>query len=417
MPTGAVKVAEKTYRKGRGVFWQSMYGFPTKGMKVIAVTGTNGKTTTVSYINAMLKEAGFRTAAYTTVYVEVAGKHEPNRTHMTVSSEKAVQRFFAEARAAGCDWVVMEITSHSLDQERGRGIKAEVAVVTNLTQEHLEYHKTMENYAAAKVRLLGPPYSPKHCVLNADDKWFEYFNNRAKGKVIAFGESPKADLRLVTHDTSPKGTSVTARYQDQHLAFTSKLVGKFNIYNALAAYGVGLAVDLTPEAIGKGLATLDAIPGRMERIDAGQKFNVFIDFAITPDALKSALESLQEITSGKVSIVFGATGDHDKTKREPMGEVVGKLADRIFLTDEETYTEDPTTIRQQVYEGIKKSKAKAKTTDIADRREAIRQAFRAAKAGDSVLITGMGHYEYRNMGGRKEPWDEREVARQQLKAL
>lgn len=414
MPVNAVKAAEKTYRKGRGVFWQSIYGFPTEGMKVIAVTGTNGKTTTVSYINAMLQSAGLRTAAYTTTYVEIAGKREPNKTHMTVSSERAVQKFFAEARATGVDWIIMETTSHALDQERGRGIRVEVAVLTNLTQEHLDYHKTMENYAAAKARLLAAPYSPKKCVLNADDEWFSYFKQRAGSRVIAYGESPEANLKLKSYELSPQGSSLKASYQGETLACTSQLAGKFNAYNALAACGVGLAIGLDKDQIEKGVASLESVPGRMERIDAGQKFNVFVDFAITPDALENALESLKEVTSGKVSIVFGATGDHDKTKRAPMGEVVGKLADRIFLTDEETYHEDPETIRQQVYEGIKKSKAEAKTTDIADRREAIRQAFRAAEPGDSVLITGMGHYEYRNMGGRKEPWDEREVARELL---
>lgn len=417
LPRSAVKIAEKSYRKGRGMFWQAAYGFPARGIKVIAVTGTNGKTTTASYINSVLQAAGRQTAVYTTAYFEINGQRQPNRTHMTVSSERAVQKFFAEARAADADWAVMEITSHALDQERGRGIKVDVAVVTNLTQEHLDYHKTMENYAAAKARLLGKPYSPKWCVLNTDDKWFGYFKERAEGQVIGFGESSKADLRLTAYDLSPNGSSLTARYQDQHLAFTSQLIGKFNAYNALAAYSVGLAAGLDPEEIGKGIASLESVPGRMEQVNAGQKFNVIVDFALTPDALENVLTALREITPGKVSIVFGATGERDKTKRPPMGEVVGRLADRIFLTDDETYGEDPAAIRDQVYKGIKKAKAESKTEVLDDRREAIRHAFKAAKKGDTVLLTGIGHADYRIMGGRKEPWDEREIAFEELDKL
>jgi UDP-N-acetylmuramoyl-L-alanyl-D-glutamate--2,6-diaminopimelate ligase len=417
LPRKTIKTVEKTYRKGRGVFWQAIYGFPTEGMKVIAVTGTNGKTTTVSYINAMLQNAGLRTAAYTTAYIEMAGKREPNKTHMTVSSERVVQKFFAEARAAGVDWVVMETTSHALDQERGRGVAVEVAVITNLTQEHLDYHKTMENYAAAKARLLKPPYKPRSCVLNADDQWFGYFRQRAGRRVIAYGEGPEANLKLKSYALSPQGSSLTASYQGETLKFTSQLTGKFNAYNALAACGVGLAIGLDKDQIEEGVAALESVPGRMERIDAGQPFSVIVDYAITPDALENVLGALREVTKGKLSIVFGATGDRDKTKRAPMGEVVGRMADRVFLTDDETYTENPASIREQVYEGIKKAGADSKTTVVEDRREAIRQAFQAAKPGDTVLLTGIGHQDYRNMGGRKEPWDEREVAREELSKL
>jgi UDP-N-acetylmuramoyl-L-alanyl-D-glutamate--2,6-diaminopimelate ligase len=415
MPKSATKVAEKTYRKGRGLFWRTVYGFPSRGMKVVAVTGTNGKTTTCSYINQMFNSAGLKTAVYTTAYVEIDGRREPNRTHMTVSSEAAVQKFFAAARKAGVDWVIMEVTSHALDQGRGDGIKAKIAVVTNLTQEHLDYHKTMEAYAEAKARLLNPPYSPKWCILNTDDEWFNFFKDHSGGQVLGYGEKPQADLRLTAYDLSAHGSSLTARYKDEHIAFTSQLIGKFNAYNALAAYGVGLVAGLDKKQIGQGIAALESVPGRMEQVNAGQPFNVIVDYAVTPDALENVLIATKEITKGKVMIVFGATGDRDKTKRAPMGELVAGLADRIFLTDDETYTEDPEAIRAQVYEGVKKAKAESKTTVVADRRKAIKAAFAAARAGDTVLLTGMGHQDYRNMGVKKEAWDEREVAKEELK--
>ncbi|MGI9028309.1 MAG: UDP-N-acetylmuramoyl-L-alanyl-D-glutamate--2,6-diaminopimelate ligase [Candidatus Saccharimonadales bacterium] len=410
----ALRGLETTFRTGRGLFWQTRYGFPARGMRVIAITGTNGKTTTASYINKMLQSASQTTAVLTTAYYEINGEYKPNRTHQTIDKQSIVQKFFNDARAAGVDWVILEVTSHALDQGRIDGVAVEIAVMTNLTQEHLDYHRTMERYAAAKARLFGARYKTKWSILNADDPWFNYFSDRSTGSVISYGENPKADLRLTTYDLSGHGSSLTARYGKEHLAFTSKLIGKFNAYNALAAYGVGIAAGLDKKIIGEGIATLESVAGRMEQVNAGQKFNVIVDYAYTPDALENVLTALQEITKGKVIIVFGATGDRDKTKRAPMGAVVAKRADRIFLTDDETYSEDPTAIRQQVYEGIKQAKAEAKTTIVDDRRSAIQQAFAAAKPADTVLLTGIGHQDYRDMGGRHEPWDEREVAREEI---
>lgn len=414
LPKSVIIVAERSYRKGRGIVWRTRYGFPARGMKVIAITGTNGKTTTASYVNAMLNHAGLKTAVYTTAYLEINGEHTPNRTHMTVSSQAAVQRFFAQARAAQVDWVILEVTSHALDQGRIDGVKIEVAIITNLTQEHLDYHKTMEAYAGAKARLLGTTYGARTCILNADDAWFDFFSAKARGNVVSFGENQAADLQLTDLQLTTEGSRMNVVAAGAATELRSPLIGKFNAYNALAAYGAGLAVGLSPQTASAGIQTLTSVPGRMEPITAGQDFSVVVDFAITPDALENALTALQAVTTGDVIIVFGATGDRDKTKRAPMGEVVGRLADRIFLTDDETYTEDPESIRQQVYEGIETANAQVKTTVVDDRRQAIRQAFAAAKTGDTVLLTGIGNEDYRNMGGQKQPWDERDVARAEL---
>lgn len=396
--------------------WQARYGFPAYGMKIIGVTGTNGKTTTVNYIDSVLKAAGFKTAVYTTVFFEVDGVREPNRSHMTVQSQKSAQAFFAKAKRANVDWVVLELTSQALDQKRIAGFKVEVAVMTNLTQEHLDYHKTMENYAAAKARLFGYEYDAKFCVLNTDDEWFDYFMEKSTGKPITYGTRPSATVRLLDSKLSDQGSAFTVEDEDDSKhALTTKLVGEFNIDNAMAAYGVGRALQLEAEVIAKGIADAEPVEGRMERIDAGQNFDVYVDFAITPDAIQKVLESLHATTKGRVLIVFGATGDRDKEKRPVMGEVAANLADKIYLTDDETYKEDPETIRQAVYAGIEKAKGTKKTEVIPDRREAIQAAFKEAKRGDAVLLTGIGHEDYRNMGGVKEPWDERQVARELLK--
>jgi UDP-N-acetylmuramoyl-L-alanyl-D-glutamate--2,6-diaminopimelate ligase len=416
VPKKGVKALEVSYRWGRGAAWRARYGFPGRKLKIIAVTGTNGKTTTVSYINSVLKAAGLKTAVYTTVYFEVDGKREPNRSHMTVQSQKSAQAFFAKAKKANVDWVVLELTSMALDQKRIAGFKVEVAVMTNLTQEHLDYHKTMENYAAAKARLFGYEYDAKFCVLNADDEWFDFFIERSIGKPITYGVRPSATIRLLDSKLTDHGSTFTVEDEDDtKQKLSTKLIGEFNIYNALAAYGVGRALKLDTAAIDKGIGELDTVEGRMERIDAGQAFDVYVDFAITPDAIQMVLVSLREITKGRILIVFGATGDRDKDKRPAMGEVAAKLADRVFLTDDETYREDSETIRQAVYKGIQKANGTKKTTVIADRREAIKAAFAEAKRGDVVLLTGIGHEDYRNMGGVKEPWDERQVARELLK--
>lgn len=416
VPKHGVKAIERTYRKGRALTWQARYGFPAKRLNVIAVTGTNGKTTTVSYINSMLKAAGLKTAVYTTVYFEVDGKREPNRSHMTVQSQRSAQAFFARAKQAKVDWVILEMTSHALDQKRATGFSVDIAVITNLTPEHLDYHGTMENYAAAKARLLGYEYDAKYCVLNADDEWFDFFIGKSIGVPITFGSRMTSTIRLVDSKLSNQGSEFTVEDEDDslHKAMTS-LIGEFNVYNALAAYSVGRALKLDAEVIIKGIGELEGLDGRMEKIDEGQKFEVYVDFAITPDAIQKVLESLRETSKGRIHIVFGATGDRDKEKRPLMGEVAAKLADKVYLTDDETYTEDPEAIRNAVYEGIEKVRGKSKTEVIPDRREAIKAAFKDAKRGDVVLLTGIGHEDYRNMGGEKLPWDEREVARELLR--
>lgn len=418
LPTKGIQLLEDTYRTSRGVFWQTRYAFPARGMRVIAITGTNGKTTTSSYVAEVLKACGQTVAVYTTAYYEIAGERVPNRSHMTVTSQADVQGFFAKARKAHVDFVILEVTSHALDQGRIAGVPVEIAIMTNLTQDHLDYHKTMEAYAAAKA-LLFSKYKPKFSILNRDDAWYDFFAERATGEQISYGEHAEANLRLTGHDSTASGSSFTARYNNQHIAGTTNLVGMFNIYNALAATATGLALGFDQSRVSQGVAALTTVPGRMEAIDAGQKFQVLVDFAYTPDALLNALTTLRAITpvKGKIHIVFGATGDRDATKRPDMGKVVAKHADVIYLTDDETYTEDPQSIRDAVYEGIKAGKGTSKTQVFDDRLEAIKKAFKDAKPGDVVLLAGIGHEDYRNMGGKKLPWDERTIAYEQLKLI
>jgi UDP-N-acetylmuramoyl-L-alanyl-D-glutamate--2,6-diaminopimelate ligase len=414
VPRPAVKLMEKSYREGRSQMWQARYGYPSRSLKMVAITGTNGKTTTASYVNSVLQAGGLKTAVYTTAYYEVAGKRVPNRSHMTVTSQRSVQDFFARAKKAGVDWVIMEVTSMALEQGRIGGLRPEIGIVTNLTQDHLDYHKTMQKYAEAKS-LLFTKYRAGLAVLNHDDDWYEYFSSQAKAsKQVSFGKNKEASLQLIKCTSSATGSKFSVKHDGKVVELETRLLGTFNVYNALAAFCVGVEAGLSTEEVITGIADLSAVPGRMEAIDEGQNFKVLVDFAYTPDALENALASLKPLTKGSLRIVFGATGDRDAGKRPAMGEAVAKYADAIYLTDDETYTEDPVKIRDAVYEGIKAAKGTGKTKVIDDRLDAIKQAFNDAKAGDTVLLAGIGHEDYRNMGGKKQPWDEREIARKSL---
>jgi UDP-N-acetylmuramoyl-L-alanyl-D-glutamate--2,6-diaminopimelate ligase len=393
---------------------QAKFGFPARGTKVIAVTGTNGKSTTASYINEVLKSAGLKTAVLTTVYYEIDGKYKPNRTHFTIDKQSIVQKFFRDAKKAGVDWVVLEVTSHALDQGRIMGVPVEIAVITNLTQDHLDYHGTMEEYARVKSLLLRD-YGAKWAVLNADDKWYEYFLSRSRAEVFSFGTRKHATAQIKSIKTTPEGSSEDFVTEAIKLPLKTSLIGEYNLYNVSAAASVGFILGLDSRTIQEGIANLKAVAGRMEPVEAGQNFKVFVDFAITSDALEQALSSLQKITPGKVRVVFGATGDRDKGKRPIMGQVAAKHADVIYLTDDETYTEDPDTIREAVYRGIKAAKGGQKTKVIPDRLEAIKTAFKDARKGDTVLLTGLGHEDTRNMGGKQIRWSEAEIAKKLLK--
>ncbi len=416
IPKQGIKVAEETYRKGRVYGLQARHGFPARGLRVIATTGTNGKTTTSMYMNEILKAAGHKTAMFTTAVIEINGKAEPNRTHRTVPVTAELMKFFKQAKQTGAEFVILEASSQALHQHKFKGVPIEVGIMTNLTQDHLDYHGTMERYAEAKARLFNRYTNPAYCVLNADDEWYDYYLMQSAGQVVSYGESGDAAERIQSVKQGVDGSSWTLRSGQHKLSLKTSLPGLFNVYNASAAASAAQALGLADDAIAKGVAGLKLVPGRMERIDAGQPFEVLVDFAITPDALEKALIAARATTGtgGKVRIVFGATGDRDKGKRPIMGQVAAEHADVIYLTDDETYTEDPDAIRHAVYEGIKSEQAEKRTKVIADRREAIQQAFTDAKKGDVVILAGLGHEDSRNMGGRLVPWDDRDVARDLL---
>ena len=414
VPRGGVKAIEEAYRVGRVRAVSAYYGNPARSLRVIGVTGTNGKTTTVNYINEILKEAGYKTAMFSTATIEVAGQAKRNELNATVASTGEMQRFFRRAKRAKVDFAVLEFPSHALHQHKLDTVPVEVAVMTNLTQDHLDYHGTMENYAATKAKLFDT--LPKFIVLNHDDEWFEYFDQfPAEAQKITYGKHEAADAHIDRIKLFRKGTEAGLTIDHQtKLELATALPGEFNAYNMVAAASVAYLLGINLDAIAEGIANLEAIPGRFDRIEAEKGFDVIVDYAHTPDALEKLLQTAKSITKRRVILVFGACGDRDKSKRPIMGEIAAKLADRIFLTDEESYNEDPDEIRAQIFEGIEAGKGQVRTTEVADRREAIKKAIDVAKKGDTILVTGMGHEVYRIVKGERLPWNDEQVVRELL---
>lgn len=398
------------------VVYNCLYGFPARKLKVVGITGTNGKTSTCFYVQHMLTGAGYKTGLITTVAWGVDNDLHHETQHMTNVPVPLLMKRLRQMKRDGVEWLVLETTSHALAQHRTWGVPYSIAVLTNITHEHLDYHKTFERYVAAKQRLFQLAQKNKRGlrmgIANADDQNGASFAAVTQNSVLYGVEAGEVRAENVHLDAD--GFSYDAKTPEGELHITSHLPGNFNVYNSLAAVCVGRAIGLEPGQIEQGIASLRGVAGRMEAINVGQKFAVVVDYAHTPDALEKVLGALKESTKGKLAVVFGATGDRDKSKRAPMGDVAARLADRVYLTDDETYTEDPKAIRDAVLKGIVAAGGKDKTEVVPDRMSAIRRAFREAKPGDTVLLAGIGHQDYRAMGGEKLAWDEREVAGQLL---
>jgi UDP-N-acetylmuramyl-tripeptide synthetase len=312
------------------------------------------------------------------------------------------------------DYVVLEITSHALHQHKLATVPIEVAVMTNLTQDHLDYHGTMEAYAEAKSKLFTN--EPRFIVLNRDDEWFDYFNAFPAGsQKITYGTHEESEAKIDHVKLYKKGSEARLVIDHQtKLELATALPGKFNVYNMTAAAAAAYVMGVKRSDIVEGVANLEGVPGRFERVVEGKEYDVIVDYAHTPDALEKLLESVKATTKNRVILVFGATGDRDKGKRPIMGEIAAKLADRIILTDEESYNEDPEIIRRMVYEGIEAASGTGKTSEVADRRDAIKKALDIATKGDVILITGMGHEQFRIVNGERLPWNDGDVVRELL---
>lgn len=389
----------------------AIYGWPARGMHIVGVTGTNGKTTTAAFIASILEEAGFKVGLSTTALFKVGGREWDNDLNMTVTDQFAVQKLLRRMRRAGVDWVVLEVTSHALRQHRLLGIPFRAAVWTNLTREHLDYHGTMERYAAAKAKLLRRARDV--VVLNADDDWYEYFAKWGRAERTTYGIDSTADVRLLKATLSARSSKLKIRFGDVETETTINLPGKFNAYNALAAAACAFKLGVLPDMVADGLARLPAVPGRMEAIDEGQSYSVVVDFAHTADELEEVLDTLRPLTKNRLIVVFGATGPAGRIDRTGMGQLASLKADVMIVTNDEPKTESPRAIRREILDGVEKH-SQAKVKEIPSRRAAIKKALMTAGSGDTVAVLGLGHQRYRRIGDRRVKWDDREVVRQQI---
>jgi len=410
-------------------------GFPARQLVIVGVTGTDGKTTTVSLIHSILLAAGLRAGMISTVNAVIGDETLDTGFHVTTPSALETQAYLARMLAAGLTHCVLEVTSHGLVQQRVTACEFDVAVVTNITHEHLDYHKSYENYRAAKGLLFaglaasaakagGPP---KAAVLNADDSsapnLASLLAGQSKVRQVSYGLAPGADVWAESSAYTPAGLSFTARGPDFALPVRSRLVGAFNVSNCLAAVAATAAgLGLPPEAVGRGIAALPGVPGRMERIDLGQDFTAIVDFAHTPNALRRALETARQLLlpglsgAGRVIAIFGSAGLRDVDKRRLMAETSAELADLTILTAEDPRTESLEAILAMMADGARqRGGIEGKTFyRVPDRRDAIRLGVRLARPGDILLSCGKGHEQSMAFGTVEYPWDDRVALRAAL---
>lgn len=391
------------------------YGKPDTKLKVIGVTGTNGKTTVTFLLKRILEQAGLKTGLIGTVRYEVGERMIP--AHRTTPEALEVHQMLAQMVQNDCQACVMEVSSHALDQERVRGIHFDTAIFTNLTQDHLDYHATMEDYFAAKQKLFSAEQlrSDSGCaVINIDDAYGQRLLSGAPGTItLTYGIDRPASLRALNLRLGTAETCFTVESEEGRFECRIPLIGRHNIYNALGAIGAALALKIEGEQIAKALAGLEAVPGRLERVDAGQAFNLFVDYAHTDDALRNVLTAVREITTGRLIVVFGCGGNRDVGKRFKMGAVAAELADHGIITNDNPRREDPAVIASQVGEGFRSVRDDGCEIEL-DRRRAIESAVGMARGGDTVLIAGKGHETYQEFEDTVVPFDDREHAREAL---
>ncbi len=383
------------------------FGRPAEQLRLIGVTGTNGKTTTTFLVQALLNGSGRKTGMIGTIHYDLGGKTVP--ASETTPGILDLQTLFAAMREQGATDVVMEASSHSLDQRRTFGLSFETAVFTNLTQDHLDYHHTMEAYFEAKKKLFAQ--TKGLCVINIDDPWGRKLKDELSERALCYGIDRHDAIYPKSISMTLSGIEMTVVTPLGEIAISSSLTGQFNVYNLLGAIGVGVATGLTKDAIANGLALMKAVPGRFERIDLGQDFLVVVDYAHTEDALARLLQSVSSLSLGHLITVVGCGGDRDRGKRSKMGNVASLYSRLAILTSDNPRSESPLAIIKEMEAGIRSDLKDRSYQVIPDRKEAIAHAIRVAQSGDAVVIAGKGHETYQIIGNQRLSFDDREYAR------
>ncbi len=402
------------------------YDYPAKSMRVIGVTGTNGKTTTTYMIREILIRAGYKVGLIGTIQMMIGEKIFP--VHNTTPNVIDLQKTFADMRAANCDFVVMEVSSHALAENRIAGIDFNVAVFTNLTQDHLDFHKTMENYCATKAKLFA--LAKDAVVVNVDDAAGAVMLENSRCKKITYSIENQSDLRAENVDVRANGMSLVVSekgignsdFSTNHSPLitthlTTHVTGIFNVYNVLAAVGTARAINISNDTVKAALEAFKSVSGRFERVYAEVPFTVIVDYAHTPDGVKNVIETARQIAKNKIITVFGCGGDRDNTKRPIMGRLAAELSDIVIATSDNPRSEDPDKILREIEVGIKEKIGNKIYECIPDRRAAIFRAVEIAKAGDIILILGKGHENYQILKDKTIHFDDKEVAQEAIGGL
>lgn len=410
IPAGLFVAVEPYGHLAEAVLFNVLHGFPGRGLKVIGVTGTNGKTSTAFMIHKMLQESGYKTGLMTTVAWGAGNDIQPQIHHYTNVPVPQLMKRLKYMRKARVDWIVMEITSQALAQNRAWGIPFSAAVMTNVTHEHLDYHRTFERYRDAKRKLFKRANKNRRGlrlgVVNAEDPSAAFFASDVKNPVL-YGVK-KGDVRARDVKLSPAGVSYTVDYQNKKYKIRCRIPGSFNVYNSLAAVCVGIKLGLHEKQIENGIAALEGVEGRMTRVDEGQSFDVIVDYAHTPDSFEKLFKDLKPVVKGKLIVMFGSAGRRDEAKRAVQGEIAGRYADEVILTEEDDRDIDGMEIMDEIAGGAEKA-GKVRDRDlflVHDRTEAIRFTLGRAKKGDTVMLLGKGHEKTIERANGENPWDE-----------
>ena len=418
------QIIVKDCRYAMAVLADAFFGSPSKQMKVIGITGTNGKTTTAYLIEKIMNDHNVKTGLIGTIQMRYGGRTFPMSG--TTPEALELQRSLHDMAASGTRCCVMEVSSHALEQGRVKGTDFRTAIFTNLSQDHLDYHNTMDEYRAAKglfFSRMGNAFQNiqdkrKYAVLNADDPTSAYFKNITSAEVVTYGLEEGVDVRATGIVISAQGTDFHVDSFNGSTDIKLKMVGKFNVYNALGAITATLLEGIPLHEIKRSLESLSGVDGRVESVEAGQPFAVIVDYAHTPDGLENVLKTVNEFAVGRVLTVFGCGGDRDKTKRPIMGKIAAKYSDVVFVTSDNPRTEDPESILKDIEQGLIDDQVPQENyLLIEDRRVAIQKAIDMASPEDVVLIAGKGHETYQLIGQTTHDFDDRIVAKEAIRGI
>jgi UDP-N-acetylmuramoyl-L-alanyl-D-glutamate--2,6-diaminopimelate ligase len=421
IPSGLFVAIEPYGHLTEAVLLNTVNGFPARGLKVIGITGTNGKTTTSFLVHRMLHEAGYKVGLMSTVGYGVGMDIKPQIHHMTNVSVPEMMQRLKWMKKQDIDWLVLETTSHALAQHRVWSVPYSVVAMTNVTHEHLAYHRTFERYRDAKRMMFKMANRNRKGlrtgIINAEDPSAELFAKDIKNPVL-YGVG-KGDIKAEKVKLSPKGVSYQAVTGDETYHIHCQIPGSFNVSNSLAAIGVGRALGLSKQQIEEGIAALEGVEGRMTTIDAGQDFTAIVDYAHAPDSFEKLFKDFKPVVKGKLIVMFGSLGQGDKDKRQLQGELAGKYADEVIICEEDDRQEDGMAILEDIARGVEAA-GKVRGKDlflVHDRPEAMDFTVRRAKKGDTVLFLGKGHEKTIEHADGEHPWDEIGTARKALQKL